>query len=244
MYIDFIKIEKIYLHEKTEKQRLEKLKAKVTREKTQRNPIIVTEYNQGYLVLDGAHRYTTLKEIGCQYAMCQVVEENDYSIKMWKHQITYDDFLKINPKLDDCSFINAKSIECFFKDECLKINISNYECDNLVLYKYKELVSKINRCNSFKRILNISGNNLNDEVLIVYPSLTIDIIKNIVSKGETIPAGISRVDLKCGRVLSVNIPLEILNNPKRHLSVSKNINTNLRKYEDTVYMYEGDMIYE
>ena len=88
MYIDFIKIEKIYLHEKTEKQRLEKLKAKVTREKTQRNPIIVTEYNKGYLVLDGAHRYTTLKEIGCQYAMCQVVEENDYSIKMWKHQIT------------------------------------------------------------------------------------------------------------------------------------------------------------
>jgi hypothetical protein len=81
--------------------------------------------------------------------------------------------------------------------------------------------------------------------LIVYPSLTIDIIKNIgISKGETIPAGISRVDLKCGRVLSVNIPLEILNNPKRHLSVSKNINTNLRKYEDTVYMYEGDMIYE
>ena len=115
MYIDFIKIEKIYLHEKTEKQRLEKLKAKVTREKTQRNPIIVTEYNQGYLVLDGAHRYTTLKEIGCQYAMCQVVEENDYSIKMWKHQITYDDFLKINPKLDDCSSINEKSIECFFK---------------------------------------------------------------------------------------------------------------------------------
>ena len=51
------------------------LKYKVIREEKQRNPIIVTKYNRGYLVLDSAHRYTALKKIGCQYVMCQVVEK-------------------------------------------------------------------------------------------------------------------------------------------------------------------------
>ncbi|MGE7147572.1 ParB N-terminal domain-containing protein [Staphylococcus hominis] len=43
------------------------MKYKVIREEKQRNPIIVTKYNRGYLVLDSAHRYTALKKIGCQY---------------------------------------------------------------------------------------------------------------------------------------------------------------------------------
>ncbi len=94
MYIDFLEIENLYLHELTEDQRLKKLKYKVIKEEKQRNPIIVTKYNRGYLVLDGAHRYTALKEIGCQYVMCQVIEKGDYTIEMWNHQISHNDFLK------------------------------------------------------------------------------------------------------------------------------------------------------
>lgn len=82
VYIDFLAIEDLYLHELTENQRLKKLKYKVIREGKQRNPIIVTKYNSGYLILDGAHRYTALKEIGCQYVMCQIVEKDDYTIEM------------------------------------------------------------------------------------------------------------------------------------------------------------------
>jgi hypothetical protein len=70
------------------------LKYKVIREEKQRNPIIVTKYNRGYLVLDSAHRYTALKKIGCQYVMCQVVEKDDYTIEIWNHQISHNDFLK------------------------------------------------------------------------------------------------------------------------------------------------------
>lgn len=49
MYIDFLEIENLYLHELTENQRLKKLKYKVIKEEKQRNPIIVTKYNRGYL---------------------------------------------------------------------------------------------------------------------------------------------------------------------------------------------------
>jgi hypothetical protein len=75
------------------------LKYKVIREEKQRNPIIVTKYNRGYLVLDSAHRYTALKKIGCQYVMCQVVEKDDYTIEIWNHQISHNDFLKISPNV-------------------------------------------------------------------------------------------------------------------------------------------------
>lgn len=242
MYIDFLEIEKLYLHELTENQRLKKLKDKVIREGKQRNPIIVTKYNKGYLVLDGAHRYTTLKEIGCQYVMCQVVEKYDYTIEMWNHQISYNDFFEIKPKTET-SLIDMDSIECTYKNQCLKININNYEKDNVVLNMYKRLVSKVNNCESFKRVLDRDGDTSN-QVILKYPTLTIDRIKRIVSRGGTIPAGISRVNLKCGRVLSVNIPLEILNDSKKHDSVRKSIEMNLRKYEDLILMYEGDEIYE
>ncbi|WP_316248667.1 ParB N-terminal domain-containing protein [Staphylococcus aureus] len=242
MYIDFLEIENLYLHELTEDQRLKKLKYKVIKEEKQRNPIIVTKYNRGYLVLDGAHRYTALKEIGCQYVMCQVIEKGDYTIEMWNHQISHNDFFKINPKTEILS-IDMDSIECIIKNQCLKVNINNYEEDSIVLNMYKSLVSKINNCESFKRVLDREEDPYN-KVIIKYPTLTIDTIKKIVSRGDTIPAGISRVNLKCGRVLSVNIPLEILNDTKKHKSARKSIEMNLRKYEDLILMYEGDEIYE
>ena len=40
----------------------------------QRNPVVVTPYGKRYLLLDGAHRACALGELGCRFALVQLVE--------------------------------------------------------------------------------------------------------------------------------------------------------------------------
>lgn len=71
----------LYQHEEIESERYYKLKEKIKNDAVQKNPVIVTPLTEDkYLVLDGAHRSSVIKDLGYDNVLCQVVNENDFII--------------------------------------------------------------------------------------------------------------------------------------------------------------------
>jgi hypothetical protein len=77
-----------FLHEETDIFRVAKLKKRIETSGILRNPPIVANMDSGYVVLDGATRTTSLKEIGASHILAQVVHYAKMAL-MSKHGIIY-----------------------------------------------------------------------------------------------------------------------------------------------------------
>ncbi|WJP96766.1 ParB N-terminal domain-containing protein [Macrococcus bovicus] len=238
MKLGFIEIDKLMLHECTEEIRFNNLKTKIEEEKIQKNPIIVTKVDDYYLVLDGAHRYSCIKSLNYKYILCQIVNSEEYYIDTWNHIISKNDYSNyIQPLLENEEYKDLN----FKKDKnTIKINVNSEEMSYELLNRYTKFVDFLNKCASFKRIHNEEY--CSDSVKIMYPEVNKDLIKLLVNKNTRIPAGISKVNLKCGRILGVSIPLFLLNENSFHKSYIDKIMKNLRKYEETIHLYEGMLL--
>lgn len=66
-HLKLVPVDKIDLHETFEPLRLEKKKSSIEADDFIRHPILVTAIQHGrYMVIDGVHRYTSLKALGCK----------------------------------------------------------------------------------------------------------------------------------------------------------------------------------
>ena len=64
--IKIIPISEILLHEGVVAEWTEKLKLNIDHDGIVKNPIIVTRHQGHYIALDGMHRLTALKALGCR----------------------------------------------------------------------------------------------------------------------------------------------------------------------------------
>ena len=83
--LQIVPLSTLVLHESREEARRRRLKEKMEDEGVLRNPLIVTPIGKGdlFLVLDGVHRYYTLKDFGCRDALVQVVNYHDEGIQLY-----------------------------------------------------------------------------------------------------------------------------------------------------------------
>ena len=72
--LKLLKINEILLHEDTETKRLRNIYSRIKRDKYLINPIIVAEYNNELILIDGANRYSSLKAIGCKLGRGQIID--------------------------------------------------------------------------------------------------------------------------------------------------------------------------
>lgn len=78
--IQYIPIEKLRAHEKTNRTALAALRAKIKQDGVLKNPLIAdTQY---LVVLDGHHRLQALKDLGCTLAPVFLVDYADKSIRV------------------------------------------------------------------------------------------------------------------------------------------------------------------
>ena len=87
--LELLKISEIKLHETTECNRLRNIFDRISKSNYLMNPVIVGKYKNDYLLIDGANRLSTLKEIGCKLAIAQVINYTDNKIKLkkWNHLV-------------------------------------------------------------------------------------------------------------------------------------------------------------
>jgi hypothetical protein len=89
--LELLKLSEIKLHEATENKRLRNIFNRISKSKYLMNPVIIGKHNDDMILLDGANRYGSLKEIGCKLILAQVLDYKDRNLKLekWNH-IIYD----------------------------------------------------------------------------------------------------------------------------------------------------------
>ncbi|RQX43142.1 hypothetical protein DB784_04585 [Staphylococcus warneri] len=225
----------LYQHEEIESERYYKLKEKIKNDAVQKNPVIVTPLTEDkYLVLDGAHRSSVIKDLGYDNVLCQVVNENDFIIDSWTHNLDINDYSSIEFFKDTKIFKSEPTLIVNDVHKQYAYGLGDILNNNQCLGNYKTLVNEINKKRSFERGVSDKDGVLN----IKYPTLDFQKIKILVKKKEVLPAGVTQVSIKTGRVMCVNLPLYKLENKYKDLGYIRKIEENLRLYNEPIYLYE------
>jgi len=201
----------LILHEAHDEKRLARLRDRVEAEGEQRNPVIVSPYEDRYLVLDGAHRVRVLAELGYRLVLVQVVEPPERA-EGWGHllegvglaelrAVEGIEVLSEEPgavPLAEVETAGGETLTLSSADEGLAAWVR-------ALWGLQPLYPKgvvVRRVEPDGTVRLADG-----EALIRYRSFTPEELAAIVDAGVVLPAGITRFRVR-ERVLGVRYPLD------------------------------------
>ncbi|NIW46305.1 MAG: hypothetical protein GWN30_16570 [Gammaproteobacteria bacterium] len=226
--LDILPVEKICLHEHHDPQRTLPLMARIRASGILYNPplVIPVENTDGrHMVLDGANRVTSMKEIGLPHLLVQIVDRQSpgLSLKTWNHvlwKIGSDRLLEeiagidkisiepiLEPKFDDqtLALITMPDHRHF----SLKTQTPDMRSDaiNQLVQMYSQL-SRYDRT-MIEDIDHLEGFYNQLAGLVIYPPFKISDVVQFCQDDRFLPAGITRF-IVSPRALRVNYPLEKL----------------------------------
>ncbi len=209
-------LERLILHEAHDATRLARVREDIENEGVQRNPVIVAPYGDRYLLLDGAHRARALGELGCHFALVQLVELPE-SAGSWSHL------------LDDAGLEEAlRSVE--------EIEVSETEPERGYLAEArlsrgeklfartqeKGIVPAVRALWALRKVYPEGGmvhrvdpdravRPAPGEAALFYRRFKPAELAEVVSAGEVLPSGVTRFVVE-ERVLNVRYPLGLIEN--------------------------------
>ncbi len=234
--LELIKLSDIRLHEATENIRLRNIYNRISKSKYLINPVIVGRHNEELILLDGANRYGSLKEIGCKLILAQVLDykDKDLILEKWNH-LVYD--FDIN-KLKVFCESNSLSYTSTSYYEGLKILENNFNyllaadinSDENILVKLPDKLEDLllqtdqitklyfkhnpfDRSECDIRYSDLKKYTRRKGVLIIFPTFQKQHIVMIANNNHRLPAGISRHRIQ-NRVLHVKYEIKKLMSDK------------------------------
>ncbi|WP_224749688.1 ParB N-terminal domain-containing protein [Polycladospora coralii] len=241
------------LHEHEEPLRLEAIVQAIKQEKILRHPIMVLEMKKNlYLVIDGVHRYLSLKRLGYKHIPCQIVEESQVQIHAWSHVVKKGPWLKKLIKREEygCqeSEIGGSNYIVRITEKDSKKSLYLYRTDEQVLGVQQILKVCSNIIQNYidrERIVRVGelDHRILDEnfVRIDFPRFTLSDIYRLSRAGCLMPTGITHF-LITGRILNLQIPLEVLKGSSDENRgwdlLIKNWDSKLRYYSEPIYICE------
>ncbi|WP_243385601.1 ParB N-terminal domain-containing protein [Bacillus kexueae] len=245
--LKLVPIDQMDLHEDFEPSRLEKTVEAIKRDDCIRHPILVTKLANGrYFVLDGVHRFMSLKKLQLETAPVQEVSMEDFTMTTWAHLVKKGEWFEEMIQHDNLPWKEAKKegtpfIEVVAND---KERYYLYEEDiaPYVLESWHKIVTRYSENQEVTRVpSDIETLLKNDEVLIKYSRLRYEAVEQIVMEGKKLPAGVTRFQVS-GRILNLCVPLALLQKPHRvsekWLELLHQSEKSLRCYEEKVYVFE------
>lgn len=249
-----LKISDVKLHEDTENKRLRNIFQRISHDKYLMNPVIIGKYENDYILIDGANRFSSLKEIGCKLVLAQIIDYKDKEIKLysWNHfvyDLEVDAILNLAKKkkykITETNFKNGRKIA---NSGINKILISDIENNKHFIITFENNFEKIlkglfditklytgkyifDRSESDIKIEELKKYSRKKGILIDFPDFKKDHIVNIARKKLKIPTGISRHILK-NRVLHVKYPISNLKTVGNLETKSKELSKYLYKKID------------
>ena len=238
----------LILHEAHDEDRLARLRERIEAEREQRNPVIVSPYEDRYLVLDGAHRVRALGELGSRFALVQAVEPPEKA-EGWGHLLN---------GVERADLDNIEGIEVSHGPGDAPLAKVETAGGETLLLSAKEdglpgRVRALWDLQSFypkgvvvRRVEPDGAVRLSDgEALISYRSFTPRDLAEIVDSGTVLPAGITRFRVR-ERVLGVRYPLDrmmdgdpsIRNAELREFIESRWEENRVRYYAEPVVLFE------
>lgn len=234
--LNIFKIKDIKLHETTETNRLRNIFDRISNSKHLMNPVIVGKYDDELILIDGANRLSTLREIGCKLIIAQLTDYRNRKIKLrnWNHLIYDIGIDEVKVFCDKNKFrykeITYKEGKSFLKNNhnCVLVSdISNGKSLLINLPKnFNETIQKLNEFTKF--YFNVHNFDRSEEeikfsdlckysrrngVLVEFFKFRKEQIVKIAKNKAKLPAGISRHILD-NRVLHVRYEISKLKDDK------------------------------
>ncbi|MDT2247626.1 ParB N-terminal domain-containing protein [Paenibacillus larvae] len=85
--LELVDIEFIDVHEKCEPKRLTKTVQTIQDDGFIKNSVLAIKIDNRYLIIDGTHRTSALKTLGCRRIPIQVVDPKELKIEYWSHLV-------------------------------------------------------------------------------------------------------------------------------------------------------------
>jgi L-serine kinase (ATP) / ParB family transcriptional regulator, heme-responsive regulator len=204
----------LILHEAHDPARLALVREEIADEGVQRNPVIVAPYEDQYLLLDGTHRARALGELGCRFALVQLVELPERA-DSWGHLLAD---VGLETALRSVEEVEVSEMEpargCLAEARFPgggKLFARAWE-EGVVpavraLWALRKAYPEggvVRRVDPGRHVGPAAG-----EAVVFYRRFTPEELAEVVSAGEVLPAGVTRFVVE-ERVLNVRYPLGLL----------------------------------
>lgn len=228
--------EKLVLHEYHDHQRAQPLAKAIQRTGMLRNPPIVVplkaDSDNRYMVLDGANRATSIKSLGIEHVVVQVVDPDDpgLTLSAWNHVIwgiATDELLArfmdipdivLQPTKCERALLTMRGIHSLAVICCPDGNAYDIRTPRLMLLQHISLLNALVDAYQvdarMDRTQIMSAESLRELYpdfcgLLIIPSLRIDQLMQVAASGQMMPSGSTRFTIS-PRVLYLNYPLSAL----------------------------------
>lgn len=262
-----VALDRVLCHEDVDPRRVEQLASRIEAEGILRNPPIVTEVDDIYLVLDGASRTTSLRHLGFNHIIVQITSpEEGLALRAWYHVIRQIDGAGLIRRLDELPEVTLKPAEAGRAEEVMfeyggLCQIKTVDDGDYVAYA----APGANRLDALHRLTStyiqaaMVHRTMRDDIislqheyrdmaaLVLFPEYTVSqVIQATISGERKFPAGITRF-LVPGRVMRLNADLDLLkgtgslaekNRWLHELLVEKQIEGRIRFYGEPVYLLD------
>lgn len=232
-----VPMDKIFPHESIDPKRVDKLAARLDAEGLLRNPTVVMQVEDKYMVLDGATRTAAFKKLGYSHTVVQICSpETGLGLHTWYHvaqKIEVEsllDLLRAIPnialvpstaeKADDDMF--AYGSLCYLHTADGRVflvqtaaGLNRLDALNQLTETYIAACT-VDRTLE-KDLITLKNDYPNLAALIVFPEYTVSQVMQVTLSGRYFPAGITRF-LIPGRILRLNADLAILKSAEMSLA--------------------------
>jgi hypothetical protein len=231
----FVPLDRLLLHEEDDPYRVKRLALTLKMEGKLRNPPIVAEQADHYIVLDGATRTTALREMGYRDVLVQIVDYNADTIQVgaWHHVLVGLSHNQLLSTLADVEEVTLQTVDADTAGRMLGtreiiacVVMRNGQwfavlCDsdphpdnNRRAALLCQLVAEYRGKAEVHRAVEVDLPALIGEypdltAVITFPSFSPAEILQIAIEGAKLPMGITR-HIVAGRALGLDIPLEML----------------------------------
>ena len=215
------------LHEQTDPERVDRILSRLEQDRILKNPPIMAEWGDKYVVLDGATRTTALRQMEFNYIVAQVVSPADEALGLqtWCHikqDADPDQFLQAIEALPDIVLrsINPITVSDHMSDPTglCYLTLANGDAFLVAVVPGQDRFTAMsNLVASYIEQGNIARTSDFDfqavklaypqmTGLFVFPKLSINQVLEIADMGNVLPAGITRFIIP-NRVLRMNLDL-------------------------------------
>jgi len=231
-----LSLDKLILHEDHDMQRTLPLVEKLRAQGILRNPPIVMPLLDGsgrYMVLDGANRFTSLKEMEFPHIVAQVVDANDphVTLQTWNHVVWGLRPKRLLEDLRSVRDIELKKVniqKSLDPPDTVPAQVRLLGGSVYMAYTPSDLIGKVDalhgvvNCYKERASLDRTSQTLVEGFKTIYPDLTalvifprfdIPSVLALAGQGAILPAGITRFTVS-PRALHLNYPLHELSSGK------------------------------
>lgn len=262
-------LEQLILHEDHDMQRTRPLVAKLRAQGILRNPPIVmplTDQSDRYMVLDGANRVTSIREMGFPHIVAQVVEPDDKNVTLqtWNHIVWGMDSQLLIESVREVKAIKLKKIDpqkSFDPPETIPVHIRLPDGSLYLAIPPAELIEKVGAlhgvvdCYKEIALLDRTSQTLSESfratypdmtALVIFPRFDIPSVLFLAGKNCLLPTGITRFTIS-PRALHLNYPLHELSSGKpieykeaylQHWVVERIKNKGVRHYVEATFLFD------